>query len=220
MILLPEGWCIYDSWDWGLGLYPIQSNYTGENPIAILSLSANHNDTLDNRGICEGEAARVLAWFLGDGAEEVNEMCNSNRISTDAHVNHGTWSALINAHKKHFMTNNVYLEAHNVLTEAFGRPHKEKLKLDTRRSKARKHCSEIFSGIKNINFYVRLLKPYFCKMKLEELGRTSSNRTDARRIIAAKERSQRVLMEHEQPWQAMNSKIRKKKLRTLMFKDT
>lgn len=52
--------------------------------------NADIKDKLENYGVYKGNAIRVLAYLLSDGAMEVCEVYIGNRMSTYAHVYHET----------------------------------------------------------------------------------------------------------------------------------
>lgn len=194
-VLLQDTWRTLGTKERGVRLYCTLRNLTGEKLIALPSFLADPKNTFDNRGVCESSAVRVLAYLLSGSAKEV---C--------------------------FSTKHVLQEANYLQLKASQRLGKDNIDLKTQCSKSTRQCFHIFPVMEKVNSYVRGLKPSSSKVMLEELRcvppNDRPNFVDARCIDAAKDRSQRTLMEHSHPSQLVNTKTSNMWLPLFMLIDT
>lgn len=82
----------------------------------------NLKNTVDTCDVYEGEAVRVLALLLNDGAKSVYQTYSAHEMSTNDHVYHGTWPMVINVLMHCFLAESVLQEAHYFVTRAIRRP--------------------------------------------------------------------------------------------------
>lgn len=145
-------------------------------------------------------------------------------MSTDAHIYHQTWPAVIKVLIQRFFTKNVPQNLHIIVTQASQLPDKVNLDFVTQIFKIKRRCRHSFTVIQKTSYYVRGLKSSICEMMLEKLWgmppKVYSSLIDIGRIAVAEERSQQVLMKYTQPRQSMNIKTCKIGLPTFLLGDT
>lgn len=143
-------------------------------------------------------------------------------MSTDSHSYQKTWSRVIDLLIQRSLAEKILQEAHNLVIQASERPVKDKMKIETKRSKAATPCRHVLSAMVKGNYYVCSLKPSICDEMLKELRHiplnVCLNLIYIRITTAAKVCSQCTLMEHAQLRQSTNTRESKKGLSTFMQK--
>lgn len=76
--------------------------------------------------------------MISEGDKELYEAYAANRMSTDAHVYHGTWPAVIEVYIQRFLAKAVLRDAHIFVTQVSQRPNRDKHELEIGFSKATK----------------------------------------------------------------------------------
>lgn len=127
-------------------------NFTREKQITQLVLLATSKHILDDCGVIEAEATRIVAYLLSDGFKEVYETYIAHGISSDAHFCHGTCQAVINALMQHFLTKDVLREARELENRCLQRSGDDKQEFGTRIFKGTRQFRHLFTAMK---------KPYY-----------------------------------------------------------
>ena len=133
--------------------------FDGTEPIDILRFLAEFQDACDSCGVSEGEATKLLKYFLeGEPQRFIAAEARKRKLLNHLHQQI-TWPQAVNALLARYATDNVLADAYDAVTRIRQGPDEDEAAYADRLQDAALLCANVFSERDLVNYYLKGLRP-------------------------------------------------------------